>query len=681
MNSHKPKSAAGGYRVYPFAAIVGQERMKLALILNAIDSRVGGVLIRGEKGTAKSTAVRALAALLPEIKVVADCPFRCDPEAPEDYCRDCRGRPPQNGGSTSRVKFVDLPLNATEDMVLGGIDFEAAVKEGVRRFQPGLLARANRGILYVDEVNLLDDHLVDIILDAAASGVNVVEREGISFQHPARLILVGTMNPEEGDLRPQLLDRFGLCVEINGGADLESRVELMQRREDFDNQPEDFIAAYQTENEIIARQIAQARENLPTVRFPKHLRSLISELCLSHNVAGHRADIIIERAAVALAAYRAKAEAGIEEIKEVAAMALLHRRRETMPPPPPPPQPPPPEPPPPDKDSNQEKPPEDNRGEEPEQEENQPPQDFMPPPPPPSPPDRESDADTGENQVAEQIFEVGATFKVKRFSREKDRKLRRGSGRRSRTRTSMKQGRYVKSIQNPDGHDLALDATVRAAAPHQHRRRQESSGLAVQIRQEDVRQKVREKRVGNFLLFIVDASGSMGARGRMAASKGAIMSLLLDAYQKRDRVAMASFRKQEAYVNLPPTSSIELAGKLLREMPIGGRTPLAAGLAKGYEILRSHLLKDPSSRPIVILITDGKANVAWGESKPVAEALAFARKMALDERTKYIVVDTEEAGIVSFGLAVELAGAFAADYFKIEDLKANELVDVVRRSI
>ncbi|MDD3581644.1 MAG: putative cobaltochelatase [Desulfobacca sp.] len=672
MDDDNAKTGVISRKVYPFAAIVGQEEMKLALILNAIDPRVGGVLIRGEKGTAKSTGVRGLAALLPEIKVVAGCRFRCDPEAPEDYCRDCRGQPPQNGGVTSRVKFVDLPLNATEDMVLGGIDFEAAVKQGTRQFQPGLLAKANRGILYIDEVNLLDDHLVDIILDTAASGVNVVEREGISFQHPARLILVGTMNPEEGDLRPQLLDRFGLCIEVHGSADLEARVELMQRREDFDTQPEDFSAAYRAENEKIAHQIAQAKKNLPNVRFPKHLRPLISELCLSHKVAGHRADIIIERAALALAAYRGKAEAGMEEIKEVAAMALLHRRRETMPPPPPPPPPEPPLPEPLRDDS-----PEDDHREEPDRQENQLPEETMPP----LPQDREAAANGRDNEVAEHIFEVGTTFKVKRFSQDKDRKLRRGSGRRSRTRTALKQGRYVKSIEHRHGDDLALDATVRAAAPYQHRRRRPDSSLAVHIHPEDVRHKVREKRIGNFLLFIVDASGSMGARGRMAASKGAIMSLLLDAYQKRDRVAMVSFRKREAWVNLPPTSSIEMAGKLLEEMPVGGRTPLSAGLFKGYEILRNYLLKDPASEPIVIVITDGKANIACGESNPVTEALSFARQMTQEERIKFIVVDTEEAGIVSFGLAAELAAALGANYFKIEDLKANELVDVVRRNI
>ncbi len=670
--------------VYPFAAIIGQEDLKQSLLLNAVNPAVGGVLIRGEKGTAKSTAVRALAALLPDIEVVEGCSFSCRPDQPETACDNCR----QNSGALKeirrRVRVVDLPLNATEDRVAGGIDFSLAVQQGRRALQPGLLAAAHRGILYVDEVNLLDDHIVDIILDAASSGVNCIEREGISFSHPARFILVGTMNPEEGELRPQLLDRFGLCVETAGTTELEERVALMQRREEFDNDPAAFTRAVAAENQRIARQIETARANLPGVRMPKHLRGFITELCTENNVAGHRADLTIEQAALSLAALEGVGEVTVTHIGKVAPMVLVHRRRDAQPPPPPPP----PEEdqkdqndqedPPPEEEENQEQPPEEQQAENPQNAE------ARPEPQEQSPEETDSTPDEkmpGPRNSAEQIFEIGTTFKVKPLSSVKDRVFRRGSGRRSRTRVSQKQGRYVKSCLTVKHGDIALDATLRAAAPYQKARRngnRNGNNLCVRLTSQDIRGKIREKRIGNFLFFVVDASGSMGARGRMAASKGAVMSLLLDAYQKRDKVAMISFRRNDAVVNLPPTTSVDLAGKLLAEMPVGGRTPLSAGLTKTFEQVRNVLAKDPSARPIVILITDGKSNVALGDQKPLDEAFHLAAAMAKDERVQHIVVDTEEAGLVTFGLAQRLSATLSAQYFKIDDLKAQTLVDIVK---
>lgn len=672
--------------VYPFSAIIGQERMKRALILNAIQPRIGGVLIRGEKGTAKSTAVRALAELLPEIETVEGCPYSCHPGRPDPLCDFCRQPGVARRGTRRRVRVVDLPLNATEDRVVGGMDFEAAIRSGKPRFQPGLLALAHRGILYVDEVNLLDDHLVDIILDASASGENVVEREGISFRHPARFILVGTMNPEEGELRPQFLDRFGLCVEVNGAQDVEDRILLMERREAFDLDPTGFLDRYGPENAAVAESITRACDLLPRVQLNSSLRSFISELCMESNVAGHRADLVIERAATALAAWNGREDVTIEDIQEAAEMALIHRRRDVMPAPPPPP---PPEPPPQEEDHDHDH---DQPDEEQQDEQEEPPEssdEQQTQSESQSSESVEEDSDSSESptptqqeqDVREKIFEVGETFRVKRIERRKDRILRRGSGRRSRTRTSQKQGRYVKSTLQRERGDLALDATLRAAAPHQGRRAG-SSRLAVAIRDEDIREKVREKRIGTFLLFLVDASGSMGAQNRMVASKGAIMSLLLDAYQKRDRVAMVSFRGREAATMLPPTCSIDLAGKLLQDLPVGGRTPLSAGLTRGYEVVRNQLLKEPSSRPIVVLITDGRSNVAMTESNhPMRESLALATGMARDDRIKFIVVDTEPNGMIRFGLAQKLAESLGAEYCRIEELKANKLLDVVRRSM
>ncbi len=668
---------------YPFSAITGQDQMKLALILNAIDPRIGGVLVRGEKGTAKSTAVRGLAALLPEIRIVEGCPYSCNPDYPAQFCRKCKENSAGSLKAAQRkVKVVDLPLNATEDMVLGGIDFGFAVKSGHRRFQQGLLADANRGILYIDEVNLLDDHIVDVILDASGSGENVVEREGISFRHPACFILIGTMNPEEGELRPQFLDRFGLCVQVAGEADPEKRVDLMQKREDYDNNPKAFLGHFEEEEKRIADQIVRSREILSDMKPSKELRTFITELCLKNNVAGHRADIVIERTALALAAYEGRLKTTIDDVNQAALLALPHRSRDAMPPPPP------------EKpeensqDSEKQNQEEQQQNQQHDQEEKQEPNHKNPEHKNQSPEEKqEAEADSGElssdkpdhseNETGtlEQIFETGTTFKVKKIALEKDHILRRGSGRRSRTRTAQKQGRYVKSAMPKGRNDIALDATLRAAAPYQVYRCKEhgnDDNLTVFIREEDLREKVREKRVGNFILFLVDASGSMGARARMVASKGAILSLLLDAYQKRDRVAMVSFCHRKATVNLPPTSSIEMAAKLLEELPVGGRTPLSAGLIKGFDLVRLHLLKDSCSRPIFIIITDGK---------PVDEAFGFASKMAFEERVKYVVVDTEPSGIVTFGLAGKLSSILGADYFKIEDLKANELMDIATRNI
>ncbi len=666
-------------KIFPFSAIVGQDQLKLALILNAINPRIGGVLIRGEKGTAKSTTVRALAALLPKIAVVKGCPYNCDPERPQHLCDRCRDNHIEV--MQRSLPVVTLPLNATEDMVAGSIDFSKAVKEGTRVIQPGLLAKANRGILYVDEVNLLDDHIVDIILDAAASGQNVIEREGISLSHASRFVLVGTMNPEEGELRPQLLDRFGLCVEVKAVTDRKDRVLLMERRETYDMSPLDLIRQFEAENAKIAGEIVQAKQMLKMVHMPKHLRSLASELALENNVAGHRADLIIEQAARAMAALRGHPEVATDDVLKIAPLVLSHRRREPAPPPPPP-----------QEDTqDREDHPENNRGETQENHEHQQqghqdganPQSGETNPSKGKGDARPDSRERGKSQqrdTMEQVFDIGETFKVRRFTSPKDRLFRRGSGRRSRSRSAQKQGRYVKSTGSRDTGDVALDATLRAAAPYQLRRENRNS-LAVVIRPDDVREKIREKRVGNFLLFLVDASGSMGARGRMAASKGAIMSLLLDAYQKRDRIAMVSFRKDKAIVNLPPTSSIDLAARLLREMPVGGKTPLSAGLAKSYEVLRNYLTREPTARPIAIVITDGKANVALGEKRPMEETLDLAERLSAESRIRFIVIDTESQGLVHFGLAQTLAGTMNAQYFRIEDLKADTLLNIAKENI
>lgn len=681
MSNMQPREQSGS-SLYPFAALVGLEELQLALLLSCVNPAVGGLLIRGEKGTAKSTAVRGLAELLPDIEVISGCAFACDPMNPGQWCADCRSRQ-QPVTELRKVRLINLPLNVSEDRLAGGIDFSAAVKNGKTVFLPGLIAEAHRGIIYIDEVNLLDDHIVDLILDTAASGLNVVEREGISIKHAARFILIGTMNPEEGELRPQFLDRFGLCIEVQGCADLEQRVELLKKRDEFDRNPASFCQRFATRSEQIRFRIKAAKKKLPTMRLPPAIRTFISELCLAKNVAGHRADLVLEQAAITTAALAGDNEVTMAHVRQVASMALLHRQRESQPPPPP-------EPPQNSKEGdnqgeensadnlNQSETP--KTGQEPTKEQQEPrtdsgqQQDVEPDEQEALP--KEDNQYPGSNEKnREQLFEIGAPFTIKKISTPKDRLARRGSGRRSRSWVALKQGRYSRAARHGISGDIALDATIRAAAPFQVHRK---GNLALNLIPDDFRYKIREKRIGNLLLFMVDASGSMGARGRMAASKGAVMSLLLDAYQKRDKVAMISFRGQEAVVNLPITGSVEMAVKLLAEMRVGGRTPMAAGLVRTYEQLRNYLIREPAGRPIVIIITDGKANVSLGETKPVDEMLKIASTMAAEQRAKYIVVDTEEEGLLTFGLAGKMADVLHADFFKITDLKARDLVHIVR---
>jgi len=319
-----------GRATYPFTAIVGQEAMKTALLLGILDLNLGGVLIRGEKGTAKSTAVRALAELLPEIRVVADCPYACDPDDPTEMCPSCKRR--KEAGEelpvlVRKMRVVDLPLSTTEDRLVGTLDVEAALRGGEVRFRPGLLAAANRGILYVDEVNLLDDHLVDLLLDAAAMGENVVEREGLSVRHPARFLLVGTMNPEEGELRPQLLDRFGLCVEVEALADVEERAEVVRRRLRYEEDPEAFREAYAEAESELRLRVVEARRRLSRVSLPASLVRRVAELTLTLGIDGHRADLAVLRAARAHAALAGREEAGEADVAAVAYAALCHRMR------------------------------------------------------------------------------------------------------------------------------------------------------------------------------------------------------------------------------------------------------------------------------------------------------------------------------------------------------------------
>ncbi len=672
--------------VFPFTALVGQERMRRALILNAINPRIGGLLIRGQKGTAKSTAVRALAELLPEIETVADCPFSCPPDSPEQMCDRCRAR--WEAGETlprltRRMRVVELPMNASEDRLVGSFDLEQAIAEGVRRFEPGLLAEANRGFLYVDEVNLLDDHLVDLLLDAAAMGVNTVEREGVSYSHPARFILVGTMNPEEGELRPQLLDRFGLCVEITGLTDVDERVEVIARRTAYERDPVGFAAAWREQEEALGRQIVAAQQRLPHVRPSTEDLRTVAELCLQMEVQGHRADITIVETAVTNAALEGRLYLTPEDLRLAAELALPHRMKRH---------------------------PFEATGLNPERLSQvlerqgssstptpapaardpltSPP---MPTPPPAVPPTSAEAANTilrgGSSdalyrvglQAGGVVFRPGEIFRPRRLETPADRQLRGIGGRRSLTFTRRRRGRYVTHRLPENGHvtDPALDATLRAAAPYQRRR--EHNGKAIVLRRWDLRQKVRMHRARNVILFVVDASWSMAAEARMEATKGAILSLLMDAYQRRDRVGMVVFQKESAYLLLPPTNSVEIARRRLENIPTGGKTPLSRGLLLGYQVLEQVRRQDREAMPLLVLITDGQGNVSMTRLPPQEEACRVAEQIGR-RGIRCVVIDTEHQAF-NRGLARKIAQAAGGEYYCLTEIQAQRLAETVREQL
>jgi magnesium chelatase subunit D len=665
---------------YPFGAVVGMDDMRLALLLNAVSPAVGGVLVRGEKGTAKSTTVRALAAVLPPVDVVAGCRFACDPAAPDPACPD-GPHDPGAPGPTRPARLVELPVGASEDRVVGSLDLERALTEGVKAFEPGLLAAAHRGVLYVDEVNLLHDHLVDLLLDAAALGTAYVEREGVSVRHAARFLLVGTMNPEEGELRPQLLDRFGLTVEVAAPRDPAERAEVVRRRFAYDADPAGFAASWADEEAGLARRIADARARLPHVVLSDDALRQVTAVCAAFDVDGLRADLVTARAAIAHAAWCGRDEVTEDDVRVAARLALPHRRRRN------------PFDAPGLDDETLEQALEDSRPDE--DPPDGPGDGDAPPPPPPGPagdsgapetpgaddgtgssppstaPRGEGGGSTGAAPAPDRAAVApGDPFRTRRL--EVPGVGAGVSGRRSRARGDR--GRVVGATR-PSGTvtRLHLTGTVLAAAPHQVARGRTGPGL--RIAREDLRQAVLEGREGNLVLFVVDASGSMGARSRMAAVKGAVLSLLLDAYQRRDKVGLVTFRGAEAELALPPTWSVEAAAARLTALPTGGRTPLAAGLLRAHETLRVERVRDPRRRPLLVVVTDGRATGARG-STAVADAHAAAGLLAA-QGTAAVVVDCE-SGPVRLGLAGALGTALGGPTLRLEELAAESLAATVR---
>ena len=679
---------------YPFSAVVasGDDHLGLALVLTAISPQIGGVLVRGEKGTAKSTTVRGLAEVLPWIEVYDGDRYSIDPRDPSATSPD--GTVAGAATTVSRpVRLVELPVGATEDRLLGSLHLEKALTAGAVEFEPGLLARAHRGVLYVDEVNLLHDHLVDLLLDAAATGGVTVERDGISLSHAARFVLIGTMNPEEGELRPQLLDRFGLTVEVAAPRDPALRVEVVRRRLAFDRDPESFAAAYAGEQADLSGRIAAARDRIDDVEVSDAALLKVAEVCAAFEVDGLRADIVTTRTAVAHAAWAGRDRITRADIRVAALLALPHRRRrnpfdapgldedlldrilgdDELPDPPEPTDPPedPTEPP-----------------EAPQEGLSEAPQEGPQPPPPPgdapeptNPPEGPTSDETSRGAddaeapapspgapgaPSAEPARAGAAYRPRLFAVD-------GLGEGAPGRRSRALGTTGRRIGSGTGRGaLHLVETLRAAAERHAARGTGLRGDRLRLDPADLRTAVREGREANLLVFCVDASGSMAARRRMGQVKTAVLSLLTDAYRRRDRVAMIAFRGAGAEVVLPPTGSVEVAATRLDDLATGGRTPLAEGLESAHDLVRRERLRDPRIRPLLIVVTDGRATAG-------PDAVARSQRMAGrlgSLGVPGVVVDCEQ-GPLRLGLAATLAAHLRAEHVPMAQVSADGLVDVV----
>lgn len=607
---------------YPFSAIVGHDQLRLALLLCAVRPEIGGALIRGEKGTAKSTAVRGLAALLSE-------------------------------ATGSDAGLVEMPLGATEDRVIGSLDLQRVLRDGEHAFSPGLLARAHGGVLYVDEVNLLHDHLVDVLLDAAAMGRVHIERDGISHSHEARFVLIGTMNPEEGELRPQLLDRFGLTVDVHASREVDVRVQVIRQRLAYEADPDGFAERYADADAELARRIATARALVDDVVLPDNELRRIAALCAAFDVDGMRADLVVARTAVAHAAWRGAHTVEEEDIRVAAELALPHRRRRD---------------------------PFDDPGIDRDQLDEalaRAGSDLDPDPDPPgggessqteqdAPQHNSSESGTPQAPKTRPSAPPAKTFRTRAL---RVPGVGEGApGRRSRARNAS--GSVIAAADADDvgcaGHGLHLFATLLSAA--------ERGGAGpLRPQPEDLRRAVREGREGNLVIFVVDASGSMAARDRMSAVSGAALSLLRDAYQRRDKVAVITFRQHEARLLLPPTSSAHIARRRLARFDTGGKTPLAEGLLAARELIVREKARDRARRSLVVVLTDGRATAG---PDPLGRTRTAAARLVA-EGAAAVVVDCETS-LVRLGLAEQLARHLGAPAIRLEQLHADSLTRAVR---
>lgn len=630
--------------LFPFAAICGMEKAKEAILLTLVNPFAGGLLLSGEKGTGKSTLVRSARELV-------DAPW------------------------------VEIPISITEDRLFGSIDTEEAIRSGHKKLLPGLIDEADQGIIYIDDVNLLRDDLLSAVLNIREAGSYRLERDGLSEERQTSFTVLAVMNPESGTLSASSLDRFGLFAEADPSYDDETRLEIIRRVLDFEKDGLAFRAKWQKETDALKKKIRDARAALSLVEVSSAMIQLAAVYTLKAHVAGHRADIYLIEAARAKAALEGRKYVLPKDLEKAAEFVLPHRMRKA--------------------EEQQAEPAEEMPQEHPEEsnkpqqeEEQQTPQDneFSHPPEAQPPQMDTEDADDSNHEQNEDNAQMSNPRGQSReriddadlhvnlppmwIEPSKDRKPKKGSGKRSLTMTDLMQGRYVRAeIPKAKTSDIAFDATLRAAAPYQKAR--PSNGCAVVIRKDDLRSKIREKRTGNIFLFVVDASGSMGARERMRTVKGVIFKILLDAYQKRDRVGMVAFRKNQAEVLLPVTRSVDFAQKKLASMPTGGKTPLAKGLLKAEDVLDMLYRQDANQDPVMILITDGRATSPLNKgTNPVTDALEEAKRIGR-RNIPVAVIDTE-SGFIKLGLAKKLAKAMGASYFQVDKISEDQLLHIWR---
>lgn len=621
------------------------EKAKEAILLTLVNPFAGGLLLSGEKGTGKSTLVRAARELV-------DAPW------------------------------VEIPISITEDRLFGSIDTEEAIRSGHKKLLPGLIDEADQGIIYIDDVNLLRDDLLSAVLNIREAGGYRLERDGLSEQRDTSFTVLAVMNPESGTLSASSLDRFGLFASTDENFDDETRLEIIRRVLDYEKDGIAFRAKWQKETDELKEKIRNAREALKAVEVSPAMIQLAAVYTLKAHVAGHRADIYLIEAARAEAALEGRKYILPKDLEKAAEFVLPHRMRKAEDQQPEEPQP-----------QEQQQPPENQEEEQQQPEEDKSDENEFNHPPEAQPP--QTNTEDSEDSSQDLNPENSKFSNPKGSSREridaadlhvnlppmwiepsKDRKPKKGSGKRSLTMTDLMQGRYVRAeIPKSKTSDIAFDATLRAAAPYQKAR--PSNGCAVVIRKDDLRSKVREKRTGNIFLFVVDASGSMGARERMKTVKGVIFKILLDAYQKRDRVGMVAFRKNTAEVLLPVTRSVDFAQKKLATMPTGGKTPLAKGLLKAEDVLDMLYRQDANQDPVMILITDGRATSPLNKgTNPVTDALEEAKRIGR-RNIPVAVIDTE-SGFIKLGLAKKLAKAMGASYFQVDKISEDQLLHIWR---